>query len=197
MFWVTRHPSHWVCGIQIPRQEGNVHSQVPCPALKQQWLSGRGGAWAWHDPRPGAPLVQPGYSGRGLRRVLATPQLCPGAAPFPAFQTEANLASPWPGLPPSGLQAAGSPGRHCVYIPQLGRPARGHYQPGRAGIYPDHSPTKSLAVSGIPQLRVRGEESPPGFTQCPRASAVVSGPWVLWVGSSAWQHPQAAPGQAP
>ena len=195
---MTRRPSHWVCGIRIPRQEGNVHSRVPCPALKQQWLSGRGGAWAWHDPRPRAPLVQSGYSGRGLRRVRATPQLCPGAAPFQPSRLR-PIWRPWgqASLPPSGLQAAGSLGRHCVYIPQLGRPARGHCQPGRAGIYPDHSPTKSLAVSGIPRLGVRGKESPPGFTQCSQASAVVSGPWVLWVGSSAWQHPQAAPGQGP
>lgn len=33
MLWVTRHPSHWACGIRIPRQEGSVHSLVPWPAL--------------------------------------------------------------------------------------------------------------------------------------------------------------------
>lgn len=38
-----------------------------------QWHSGGGGSGAWHDPRPRAPLVEPGSSGRGLKRVRAHP----------------------------------------------------------------------------------------------------------------------------
>lgn len=192
MIRVTRHPSHWSCGIRIPRQEGSVHSLVPWPALS--------GSGAWHDPRPRAPLVEPGSSGRGLQRVRAHPH--PTALPRlsrsqpprlrPIFCPcgQASLR------PPSGLQAVGSPGRHCVYTPQLapGRgslAARGDWHPRRPLTH------RHLGSEWHFPAGAEGARNPLLAAPVLSGMDTVPKPWVLWVGGSAGQHPPTAPAQGP